>query len=275
MEAQETYSVIEAARYLGLSDGNTKVIYDAIREKQLDAWKSGKLGNAWIISKAGLDRYKTSLEKKRVNGAPLSSQQVTEVHPPPMVEPVKQLEPPKEVKKHDDGPLLQHVLTSVFSFLSQHSFPVGLRSLEEVDAHLRLWVVKTPETNLSVVASGDEVTVLSQEYQARLEARVEKLEQELRSKEKILATLRGKPKEVVLHEYSQPLIVVIEPRTEGYVARCEVFPFAGSGESEEDALAAFRRVLWGYTKWLRLHLEKLSPELKTQFELLKELLVEE
>lgn len=268
---EQVCTVPEAREYLGVYD---KMIYEALRKGDLQGKKSGTLGNKWLISKASLDVYKGRIERGEVETRfPLAvKREEAKQEEAPTILPVKVEKP---VEKQNDGKLLQDILSSTFSFLAEHHFAITFQSIEEVDVALRLWIVKTPDTTLNIVASGTQVTVLSEAYQKQLEEKSAALSQQLRKSETTLAILREKKREVILKEYAHDLSVWIEPRPDGFLVWCDRFPFSAIEKSEEEALAAFRRALWGYTCWLRNHQEKLTPEMKTQFEALKVLLVEE
>lgn len=252
---EEYYTVTDAAKMLGVDVGT---IY---RAKNLDIFRGTKNETGFYsLSQHDIDKVKEYLISKEV----VKQEQAIELTPLPA-----------KAEKPNDGKLLQDILSSTFSFLAEHSFAITFQSIEEVDAALRLWIVKTPDTTLNIVASGQQVTVLSEVYQKQLEEKSATLSQQLRKSETTLAILREKKREVILKEYAHDLSVWIEPRSDGFLVWCDRFPFSAMEKSEEEAFAAFRRTLWGYTCWLRNHQEKLTAEMKTQFEALKGLLVEE
>jgi hypothetical protein len=272
---EQVYTVLEARKYSGIYE---KFIYEALKSGDLQGKKDGKQGNKWLISKASLDAYKGRIERGEVEigfSLAVKQEQVSPVKVPQEEVLSLPAKTEKPVEKQNDGKLLQDILSSTFSFLAEHQFAITFQSIEEVDVALRLWIVKTPDTTLNIVASGAQVTVLSEAYQKQLEEKSAALSQQLRKSETTLAILREKKREVILKEYAHDLSVWIEPRPDGFLVWCERFPFSAIEKTEEDALAAFRRVLWGYTCWLRNHQEKLTVEMKTQFEALKGLLVEE
>jgi hypothetical protein len=266
-EEKETYSIPEAADYLGRHRGDTKPLYAAIHSGELVA---SKAGNKWEINGKSLVKYKA-----KMNGR--AEVIVEEKHFKPVI-------PPMQEKRMDDSQLLSKVVSSVFAFLGEHHLSMSMQSLQEVIEQLRLWEVRTPECALQVVATGNTVTVLADDYQRQLEEKVQSLSSRLREAETKLAYLRQKPQGKVLMEYAHPLPVLIEARTEGFLVWCEpvkvgevivVFPFAAKGKTEEEALAAFRRTLHGYCWWLRTHEKELVNGMKDQFVALRGLLMEE
>jgi len=255
MMEKEVYTILDAARYVGVYE---KMIYSALKNGELQGKKDGKQGNKWLIEKASLDIYKRGMAKK---------EQV--IDPTPLPANVE-----KPTEKPNDGILLQNILLSTFNFLAEHSFSISIKSLEEVEADFRHWLVKTPDTTLDIVASGEQITILSQKYQRQLEEQVDCLNVQLKRAETTLSLLRQKKKEVLL-PYAYDLPVWVEQRHESVLVYCDLFPFSSMGKNEQEALAAFKRVLKGYCWQLHTHEKELTVDLRAQLDTLKELLVED
>ncbi len=267
MGTKETYSIVEAAMYLGLTEGNTKPIYAAIYANKILAVKENVGGKiVWVIDGESLAEYKSQLgngpRKKPAEVA------VQEKQPVPVAHPVRREAP-------DDSTLLPRAITSLFQFLSDHHLSNDVRSIQKVVEHLHIWEVQTANTPVQIVIAGERVTVLADEYQRELEAQVQELRSHLREAETRLSYYTRKAQERVLTEYHYPLTVLVESHVDGFLVWSKQFPFAARGQTEGEALAAFRRMIWGYASWLRTHERELANGMREQFGMLKNLLVED
>jgi hypothetical protein len=261
---EKTYTIKEAAQLIGVG---AHVVYGAKDCGLIPARKDANGG--YFLTEEDIERVRKSRDatlKSTTEGAPV------EVKPVELPLPAK-VERPQQARPNDSA-LLQNILTSTFAFLAEHSFSIGIQSLEEVEATFRHWLVKTPDTTLDIVATGEQITVLAERYQKELEAKLASLTEQLRKAETTLGLLRQKKREVLL-PYAYDLPVWIEQRHESVLVWCDLFPFSAFGKDEQEAIAAFKFTLKGYTRELHIHEKELKPDKKAQFETLKELLVED
>jgi len=208
-------------------------------------------------------------KKQNTSAAPQTLPHLQETVPLPAPSLVS---PPEGV---NEALLLQEVIAHVFTFLSDHQLQASIQALREIPATVRMWEITVADGQVvQVIAERGQVTVLAHAYLHALEEANAQMNSRVHDAEMTLAFLRKKRENRVLHEYAEALSVQIEPCAEGVLVTCSTFPIAAREKSEEEALAAFRRLLWGYTAWLRNHLATLSPALRVQFEQLKALLLE-
>lgn len=231
-------------------------------EADVEAFRAARAD--WNANTQGREKSQTGKSKKP------SPQELPHVHE--TVLPPTPVSPPEGI---NEALLLQDVIAQVFTFLAAHQLPTSIQSFREIPASVRMWEITVAGgQEVRVIVEHEQVTILSDAYLHALEESNAHLKKQMHDTEMTLALLRKKRENRTLTEYAEPLTVQIEPCQEGVLITCQAFPIASREKTEEEAIAAFRRLLWGYTAWLSKHLATLSTPLRAQFEQLRALLLE-